>query len=480
MDFSSYTGSIIFLFLSVILCFIGIWKLFEKAGRKGWEALIPIYNIYIMVKLTGRPVWWVLLFFIPVINFIIWMGLAIDFAKSYGKYSFLSHLGTIIIPFILFPVWGSDKSTKYLGKSATAEFRKKHPFQKSATREWADAIIFAVVAATLIRGLFLEAYTIPTASMEKSLLVGDFLFVSKMNYGARIPMTPVAFPFAHHTMPVTGTKAYWEGIKLKYHRLPGLNEIKRNDVVVFNYPMEADTPFYRPVDKRENYIKRCIAIAGDTVRIINAQVYVNGKSAGTPQFGQTAYYVRSDGTDFNPETLQKMNIEVLNVATDEYYFTMTHEQAEEIKHWSNVKSVAPQIRSANDYLPEVFPHDPQFRWNEDNFGPVILPKKDWTVQLNDTNFSIYKRAIEVYEGNTVLQEGSDIFINGKKTNSYTFKMNYYWMMGDNRHNSLDSRFWGFVPEDHIVGKALFVWMSWDANGLFLNKIRWNRLFMGIR
>jgi signal peptidase I len=479
MDFSSYIGSMVFLSPIVILCFLGLWTLFEKAGRRGWEALIPIYNIYIMIKLTGRPLWWILLFFIPIINFIIWMGLAIDFAKSYGKFSFLSHLGTIVIPFLVFPVWGLDKHTKYLGKSATAAFRKKHPYTKSATREWADAIIFAVVAATLIRGFFLEAYTIPTASMEKSLLVGDFLFVSKINYGARIPMTPVAFPFAHHTMPITGTKAYWDGIQLKYHRLPGFEEIKRNDVVVFNYPMEADSPFYRPVDKRENYIKRCIAIAGDAVKIINAQVYINGKPAEVPRFGQTSYYVKSNGTDFNPETLQEMNIEVQAFPMDEYSFTMTREQAEEVKHWSNVKTVVPYLKSINDFYREVFPHDPRFKWNEDNFGPLIIPKKGWTVQLNDTNLLFYRRAIETYEGNTVNQMGKAIFINGNKTNSYTFKMNYYWMMGDNRHNSLDSRFWGFVPEDHIVGKALFVWMSWDSNGIFLNKIRWNRLFMGI-
>jgi len=479
MNFSSYTGSIIVFVPIIILSLVGIWTLFEKAGRKGWEAIVPVYNIYIMVKLTGRPTWWVLLLLIPVVNFVIWMGLAIDFAKSYGKFSFMSHLGTIVVPFLVFPFWGLNKDTKYLGQSATTAFRKKHPYTKSASREWADAIIFAVVAATLIRGLFLEAYTIPTGSMEKSLLIGDFLFVSKINYGARIPMTPVAFPFAHHTMPITGTKAYWDGIELPYHRLPGLSEIKRNDVVVFNWPMEADPPLSRPVDKRENYIKRCIAIAGDTVRIINTQVYVNGKISPFPLYSQTTYYVTSDGTDFNPETLLEMNIEYQAVATDQYVFTMTREQAEQIKHWSNVKSVKPDMKPNDEYFSQMFPQDPRFKWNEDNFGPIVLPKKGWTVKLDSTNFAIYKRAIEVYEGNKVSQPGSGITINGKKTDTYTFKMDYYWMMGDNRHNSLDSRFWGFVPEDHIVGKALFVWMSWDTNGIFLNKIRWNRLFMGI-
>lgn len=357
---------------------------------------------------------------------------------------------------------------------------KKEPVKKkSAGREWFDAIIFAVIAATLIRGLFLEAYTIPTGSMEKTLLVGDFLFVSKVNYGARMPITPVAFPFAHHTMPITGTKAYWDGIQWKYRRLPGFGDIKRYDVVVFNYPVEADSPYYRPVDKRENYIKRCMAIAGDTLSIVNAQVFVNGKPAEKPEFSQTNYYIKSDGNDFNPQALEDMSIEVLRVSADEYYFTMTADQAAIIKNWANVESLQPMVKPAGAYEPQIFPQDRRFQWNEDNFGPIIIPKEGWTVTLDSTNLPLYERAITVYEGNTLQKINNDILINGKKTNTYTFKMDYYWMMGDNRHNSLDSRFWGFVPEDHIVGKAMFVWMSWNANGEFLNKIRWSRILGGI-
>lgn len=365
-------------------------------------------------------------------------------------------------------------------------FRKKNTLdknapkkKKSAGREWFDAILFAVIAATLIRGLFIEAYTIPTGSMEKTLLVGDFLFVSKVNYGARMPVTPISFPFAHHSMPVTGTKAYYEGIQWKYRRLPGLGEVKRNDVVVFNFPLEADSPYYRPVDKRENYIKRCVAIGGDTLRIINTQVYVNGKATEAPQFGETRYFVKSDGTDFNPQTLEDMEIEVQRSTADDYIFNMTREQAEMIRHWPSVKSVSAMIRPVNDFEPQIFPNNQRLKWNEDNFGPLIVPKTGWTVQLDSTNLPLYKRAITVYEGNKLELRGNDILINGQKTSSYTFKMNYYWMMGDNRHNSLDSRYWGFVPEDHIVGKALFVWMSWDTNGTFLSKVRWDRLLTGI-
>ena len=352
--------------------------------------------------------------------------------------------------------------------------------RKSTAREWTDAIIFAVIAATLIRTLFIEAYTIPTPSMESSLLVGDFLFVSKVNYGARTPMTPVAFPFAHHTMPIIGTKAYWDGIKLPYYRLPGLSEVKKGDVVVFNYPMEADSPFNRPVDKRENYIKRCQGTPGDTLSVVNAQVYVNGKAAITPVNGEFSYIVHTDGTALNPQVIEDLHLSDLQQMTNtDYFMNMTAQSAATMRTYSNIKSVTPQISAKGVYDPETYPKDPHFKYNVDNYGPIIIPKKGWTVKLDSLNYLTYKRDIEVYERNKLEKRGNDIFINGVKADSYTFKLNYYWMMGDNRHNSLDSRFWGFVPEDHIVGKALFIWMSWDDNGSFLNHIRWSRLFRGI-
>ncbi|HEX7367984.1 MAG TPA: signal peptidase I [Pelobium sp.] len=351
--------------------------------------------------------------------------------------------------------------------------------KKSAGREWLDAVVFAVIAATIIRGLFIEAYTIPTGSMERTLLVGDFLFVSKMSYGARTPITPIAFPFAHHTMPITGTKAYWDGIQLPYYRLPGFGHVERNDVVVFNYPMDADAPLNRPVDKRENYIKRCIGVSGDTLKIVDAVVYINGKKADLAKMSQTQYYVKTDGTEFNPMALKDIKADVEQVNSDEYVITMPKEEVEKIKAFSNVKVVTPVIAQQGSFEQQVFPNDPHYKWNQDNFGPLIIPKKGWTVKLDSLTLPLYQRAITVYEGNKLEVNGTDIKINGQKTDSYTFKMNYYWMMGDNRHNSLDSRYWGFVPEDHIVGKALFIWMSWDENGSFLNKIRWNRLLKGI-
>lgn len=358
------------------------------------------------------------------------------------------------------------------------KFWKRNPNakKKSAFREWFDAIIFAVIVATLIRTFFIEAFTIPTPSMEKSLLVGDFLFVSKVNYGARTPMTPLSFPFAHHTLPVLNTKAYLEWIKLPYYRLPGFQKIKNNDVVVFNYPMED----FRPTDKKENYIKRCVGISGDTIKIIDGQLYVNGKKADNPPNGETTYTLTTNGSDLNPATLKKLDVEWHRLSETDYVINGTKQAQEKLAQFNDVRMIKPDINLAGKYAEYIYPHEPKIHWNEDNFGPLAIPAKGMTVKLDSNNFVLYKRVIEVYEKNTVENRDGKIFINGQATDSYTFKSNYYWMMGDNRHNSADSRFWGFVPEDHIVGKALFIWMSWDSNASFFSKIRWSRIFKGIK
>lgn len=380
--------------------------------------------------------------------------------------------------------------------------------KKTKTREWLDAIVFAVIAATIIRVFFIEAYIIPSGSMEKSLLIGDFLFVSKVNYGARIPMTPVAFPFAHHTMPITGTKSYWDGIQWKYHRLPGLSEIKRNDIVVFNLPvgdtvaLENQEPSYynlvhqsgwqtvnsqytitsRPVDKRENIIKRCIGVPGDIVSMSAGIVSINGKAEPLKNTGQMPYRIKLSTTNINLEVLSNLGFkvgEMQQLDTNTYVGNATPEMIQKLKAFEFVKSAELFVKPPSVDDGDLFPLDPKRKWNVDNFGPVKIPAKGWTVKVDSNTMPLYYRAIRTYEGNKVEQKGGVWYINDKAATNYTFKMNYYWMMGDNRHNSTDSRYWGFVPEDHVVGKALFIWMSFDSEGSFFNKIRWSRLFKGI-
>lgn len=350
--------------------------------------------------------------------------------------------------------------------------------RKTKSREWIDAIGFAVVAATLIRTFFIEAYTIPTGSMEKSLLIGDFLFVSKVNYGARAPMTPISFPFAHNTLPKTNLPSYVEWFSMPFFRLPGLQKIKNNDVVVFNYPNEEG----RPVDKKENYIKRCLAIAGDTITIINQQVFINGVAAENPPKMQFKYYVKTDGTSFSEKVIRGLDITEGGPVSNQgdFEIPLTKDSREVMRKQYNVLQVDSAVQPAGSYANYIFPHRESLTWNVDNFGPLYVPKRGDVISLDTINYWIYERAIKVYEHNPTFEmRGNRFYMDGKEITSYTFKFDYYFMMGDNRHNSADSRFWGFVPEDHIVGKALFIWMSWDSNGQGMSKVRWNRLFRGI-
>lgn len=469
----------------VIASLYGLFLLFKKAGKQGWEAIIPFYREYVMTQLVGRPAWWIILLFIPILNIFIFYSLYLDLLKAFGKQRFWETVAGVLVPFIVLPMWGNDANVKYRGQPTSEEFKKKYPYKKTVAREWADAIIFATVAASLIRGFLIEAYMIPTGSMERRLLVGDFLFVSKLNYGPRIPNTPLAFPFAHHTMPLTGGKAYSELIHIPYKRLPGFQKIERNDVVVFNYPMEADEPFNRPVDKRENYIKRAVGIPGDEVSMKDGKLVVNGNIQYQSEDLQTSYIVIAEPYGIAEDLLvdKRYDVDLDNTDPSQGFYVLhiTPKEAEDVRSWTNVKEVREVIYGTDnkDYM-----SFPNYDWNErqwtyDNFGPIKVPAKGWTVKLDHWTLPLYQRAITVYEGNTLQVNGDDILINGQKTDSYTFKMDYYWMMGDNRHNSYDSRGWGFVPEDHVVGKALFTWLSYDKDGSFFSKIRWNRIFKGI-
>ena len=418
----------------------------------------------------------------------------------------------------------------YVTKKVNWTFWKKREGPNNKVVEWIDALIFAVVAVTLINIFLFQNYKIPTGSMEKTLQIGDHLFVSKLKYGPKIPNTPLSFPFAQHTMPLTEkTKSYVEWIKFPYKRLKGITRIKNDDIVVLNFP-EGDTVLVqdqarsyhmivrrhaeylqeldnysgsekrsfdhyvdaarkqilrdyeitvRPVDRRDNYIKRCVALPGDSLRIINTQIYVNGKPQANFPNIQFRYLVRTDGSRINIRTLEKYDIyrsDVTDLGNGNFEIPMIPANAEEFEKFGNVLSVQKRIRPEGVYDSDVFPHNSRYQWNMDNFGTLWIPKKGVTVKLDTTNICFYERIITAYEGNKLKIQGADFFINDEKTDSYTFKMDYYWMMGDNRHDSLDSRFWGFVPEDHIVGAPRFVWLSLNKEKSLPMNIRLRKMF----
>ncbi len=359
--------------------------------------------------------------------------------------------------------------------------------KKSATREWVDAIVFAVVAATIIRWAFLEAFTIPTPSMEKSLLVGDFLFVSKIHYGPRTPITPLQLPLTHQKIWFSeafvngGIPSYLDWIQLPQYRLPGISDVKRNDVVVFNYPMELE----HPVDLKTNYIKRCIAEPGDVIEIINRQVFINGREFTNPPEMQYVRFMKtSPGTNMiNERVFKRHNISKWQKGNDGYYVWATDEAATSIASEPFIESVDVFSQySKGTPNPHIYPNNPElFDWNEDNFGPLTIPAKGATIQLTEENVALYGPVIDYYENNDdVLVQNGKVSIEGKEISEYTFKQDYYFMMGDNRHDSADSRFWGFVPEDHIVGKAFIIWFSYDKTESFFSKVRWSRIFDLIR
>lgn len=368
---------------------------------------------------------------------------------------------------------------------------EKEAKPKSKVREWWDAILFAVVAATLIRWLIMEAYTIPTPSMENSLLVGDFLFVSKFHYGTRTPKTPLQVPLTHQKIWFTEIPSYVEWIQLPQYRLPGFSEVRRGDVVVFNVPgMEENNwglPRSQwkkyPTDLKTNYIKRCVAVAGDVLEIKDRQVIVNGEVMENPPNTQYSYIVTSK------DQINKRNLDNLDLTPNEDYFFLgrpetdkvyyrmhlTHELVAKLKALPYITSVELQESAADG---STFPHSPLYKWSGDNFGKLTIPKEGWTISINDSTLALYGSTIVEYDHNddAKITDGK-LLIDGKEVTQYTFNQNYYFMMGDNRHNSQDSRYWGFVPEDHIVGKGFFIWLSIDRNK---GGIRWNRFFNLIR
>ncbi|MBP3331194.1 MAG: signal peptidase I [Tidjanibacter sp.] len=382
---------------------------------------------------------------------------------------------------------------------------------------WVEAIVFALVVATVVHYYVFQMYKIPTSSMEKTLLVGDYLYVSKTAFGPRMPMTPLTVPLVHHTMPFSKTKkSFSEAVKWEYHRLKGQGEVERNDIVVFNFPAgdtvlvenqavtyydvlhdyqsvygpeegrrklnEDYTVISRPVDMREHYVKRCVALPGDTIAIRSSQVYINGEKQIEIPGREYVYFVHTDGTPLTRAVFEKLGIANDDIQYDPnsavYLLPLTDDMVKTLQGMKNVTSVI-KYESEGTYH-AIFPNDDSYSWNEDNFGPLWVPSAGTTVALTIENLPLYRRIITAYEGHDLEVRDGKIFIDGEVSDSYTFAMDYYFMMGDNRHNSADSRFWGFVPENHIVGRPSFVWLSLDKDKKFPQNIRWNRMFRSVK
>ena len=522
----------LFFFLIQVVHFLGTWRLYRAAGFNFWQALIPIYNAYVLMQIIRRPKWWVLLLFVPTINLIIFAVIWVETLRSFGWNSTKNTMLVIVSAgFYIYALNYSD-NPKYIPN------RSLKP--KTSFGETISSILFAIVAATIVHNYVIQPYIIPTGSLEKSLLIGDFLFVSKFHYGARVPMTAISLPMVHDTIPLLKTRSYLKKPQLPYLRLPGFKKIKRNEIVVFSWPADTVRQFFvkekrvdKPIDKKSNYVKRCVGVPGDTLEILNGFVYTNGSKNILPdrakvQYTHYAYsqkgvssrklsskgysdYTRTYKIENISETtykqilpyiigrkgntiedfrvitgskglptklIYKTGLKVSEILELKKEITLTLREAENLRKVQGIDSVVRRINQVKVPNEAFFPNKVPFDWNEDNFGPIIVPQIGMTVDLNQKNLSIYKKIIGEYEGNTLELNQQGVKINGEYLSKYTFKKDYYWMMGDNRHKSEDSRFWGFVPDDHIVGKPVFIWFSIKGinDGIKNWKVRWDRVF----
>ena len=515
-----------------IIHFLGTWKLYVASGHKAWQAAIPVYNAVILMKIINRPKWWVFLLFIPTINLVMLGIIWVEILRSFGKNK-MSDTFLVLLSFGLsiFSI-NYGKNPKYISD------RSLKP--KTGIGESVSSILFAIVAATIVHNYFIQPYIIPTGSLEKSLLIGDFLFVSKFHYGARAPMTAVSFPMVHDTIPGLKIRSYLKKPQLPYFRLPALQKIKRNDIVVFSWPADTVRQFFvkekrvdKPIDKKSNYVKRCVGIPGDTLEIIDGLIHTNGtkntySSRTKIQFSHSAYakkgvsskkllaegfesfyrrykienitvssyqqilpyivnrtgntpdnfVVTTESKGLPPRLIGELGLRVSELLEAKKNMTLTLKEAELLRNTSGIDSVIRRVTSIKVPNESFFPNKIPYDWNEDNFGPLLIPKKGMTLELTRSNLPLYKKIINDYESNELEMTPSDILINGTRSTSYTFKKDYYWMMGDNRHRSEDSRFWGFIPDDHIVGKPIFIWFSIKGinDGIKNWKVRWERVF----
>ncbi|RZN79983.1 MAG: signal peptidase I [Winogradskyella sp.] len=500
---------ILFLILQVIHG-LGTWKLYIKAGRQAWEAFIPIYNAIILMKIITRPWYWVILIFLPIVNLIMIPATWVETARAFGKDTKLDALICVLtLGFYLY----------YLNYIADVDFVKDRKLKpKTSAGEWITSILFAIVAATIVHTYFFQPFVIPSSSLEKSLLVGDFLVVSKIHYGARTPMTTVAAPMIHDKVPFTEQRSYlfndnfeerntsWiNKLQLPYFRFPAFQKIKNNDYVVFGQPADTlkimddfypDRNYYKPIDKKLNLVKRCVAIPGDTLEIKEGYVYINGNKNVLPDRAQLqfSYNVRlknplASQADVNRilKALDRADIDdgIAQNPDGSYIIIAASDKAiSTFKNHPEVLSVEKNVKPKGEYSfdekgrPNVFPRDPNYSWNIDFFGPLYIPKAGASTRLTVQNLPLYDRLIQEYEGHNVYAKGNEVILDGKVVDSYTFEKDYYWMMGDNRHNSIDARAWGFVPFDHVIGKPVFIWMSIDGinDGIKNWSPRWNRIF----
>ena len=482
----------IFFLIIQVIHFLGTWKLYVKAGRSAWEAAIPVYNGIVLMQIIKRPKWWIILLFIPIINLLMFPVIWVETIRSFGRNSKMDTI-LVILTLGLYIYY-----VNYILDVEYIEDRSLHP--KSGAGEWISSIVFAIIAATLVHTYFMQPYTIPTSSLEKTLLVGDFLFVSKFHYGARVPMTTVAAPMVHDTIPAipvpfTGIKltkkfrSYLNKPQLPYFRIPGFQKIERNDIVVFSWPVDTVEQFFKktnrrirkPIDKKSNYVKRCVAIPGDSLEIKGGYIYINGERTKLPDRAKPQYkfYVNTGGQQLSRNMIsnryQVRDGEWGQMQDGNYIINLTDQEAAQLAKNPSVKGIT-KIIDPKGTDGQVFPNVTSLGWNKDNYGPIYIPEKGKSVKLTKESLPFYKRIITEYEKNNLIVNGDEILINGKDVDSYTFKQNYYWMMGDNRHNSEDARYWGYVPFDHVVGKPVFIWMSWNSSGKGLNKIRWERMF----
>ena len=537
---------IIFILIIQVIHFLGTWKLYVKAGRKAWEAAIPVYNGIVLMKIINRPSWWVLLLFIPIINLLMFPVVWVETIRSFGKNSLVdTWLVILTLGFYIYYI-------NYAEDVTYIEDRSLKP--TTGLGEWVSSIVFAIVAATFVHTYFIQPYVIPTGSLERTLRVGDFLFVSKFHYGARVPMTTLAAPMVHDTLPVVKTRSYladvnpethktsWiNKLQLPYMRLPGFERVEKNDIVVFSLPSDTLYQFFKaqkavikPIDKKSNYVKRCVGTPGDSLAVINGFVYINGKqlklsdrakpmyiydiyanngvsskyledvdasdyvrkyianniseaqynavapyiSGGRPtEDGKIELYTREDGIP--TDVIRQLRLSLSEEKPRSRTANLTDEMVAALKQNPAIDSVVKTIDPKGMYGGNIFPQKPNlYPWNNDNFGPIYIPKEGATVEINSKTVPFYKKIIRDYERNEVEVTGGKVLINGSEANSYTFKQDYYWMMGDNRDNSEDSRTWGYVPADHIVGKPVFLWMSFDnfRQGIANWSVRWDRAF----